>query len=136
MNARLCKQQVKILNWVDGVESDDFLTGLTAQFGASLPSDPDQSVRSPVAFVHPLDSCSNLSSRVSRKCDPFSPKSMPFSLNIWLCFQLDGRIALSIRGSCAFTEKAKHAEAAGASALLVINDKEGSVCLSIPFWIL
>lgn len=40
-------------------------------------------------------------------------------------FQLDGHIALSIRGNCAFTEKAKHAEAAGASALLVINDKEG-----------
>lgn len=42
-----------------------------------------------------------------------------------LLFQLDGHIALSIRGNCAFTEKAKHAEAAGASALLVINDKEG-----------
>ncbi|KAL0720285.1 hypothetical protein Bca4012_034884 [Brassica carinata] len=93
-------QMVKILNWVDGVESNDFFTGLTAQFGESLPSDADQGVRSPVAFVHPLDSCSNLSSR------------------------LDGRIALSIRGNCAFTEKAKHAEAAGASALLVINDKE------------
>ena len=42
-----------------------------------------------------------------------------------VCFQLDGRIALSFRGNCEFTEKAKHAEAAGASALLVINDKEG-----------
>ncbi|WZY91613.1 hypothetical protein YC2023_063942 [Brassica napus] len=93
-------QMVKILNWVDGVESNDFLTGLTAQFGESLPSDAGQGVRSPVAFVRPLDSCSNLSSR------------------------LDGSIALSIRGNCAFTEKAKHAEAAGASALLVINDKE------------
>ena len=29
---------------------------------------------------------------------------------------------MSFRGNC---EKAKHAEAAGASALLVINDKEG-----------
>ncbi|CAH2058262.1 unnamed protein product [Thlaspi arvense] len=92
-------QMVKVLNWVDGVEGD-FLTGLTAQFGASLPSAADQSVRFPAAFVDPLDSCSNLSSR------------------------LDGHIALSIRGNCAFTEKAKHAQAAGASALLVINDKE------------
>lgn len=122
--------QVKILNWVDGVESDDFFTGLTAQFGAALPSDADQGVRSPVAFVRPLDSCSNLSSRVSRKCDPFSKSqclftdSCSFAL-FFALFQLDGSIALSIRGSCAFTEKAKHAEAAGASALLVINDKEG-----------
>nr|AAM14939.1 unknown protein [Arabidopsis thaliana]AAM15159.1 unknown protein [Arabidopsis thaliana] len=92
-------QMVKVLNWVDGVEGD-FLTGLTAQFGAALPSVPDQALRFPAAFVDPLDSCSHLSSR------------------------LDGHIALSIRGNCAFTEKAKHAEAAGASALLVINDKE------------
>lgn len=55
--------QVKVLNWVDGVEVDYF-TGLTAQFGASLPSDADQTVRFPAAFVDPLDSCSNLSSRV------------------------------------------------------------------------
>lgn len=118
--------QVKILNWVDGVESDDFFTGLTAQFGAALPSDADQGVRSPVAFVRPLDSCSNLSSRVSRKCDPFSKSRCLFTDSCsFALFQLDGSIALSIRGSCAFTEKAKHAEAAGASALLVINDKEG-----------
>ncbi|KAL0802817.1 hypothetical protein Bca101_057993 [Brassica carinata] len=36
----------------------------------------------------------------------------------------NGHIALSVRGNCAFTEKAKLAVAAGASALLVINDKE------------
>ncbi|KAL0702678.1 hypothetical protein Bca4012_058800 [Brassica carinata] len=41
-----------------------------------------------------------------------------------LLYQLDGHIALSVRGNCAFTEKAKLAVAAGASALLVINDKE------------
>ncbi|XP_010508474.1 PREDICTED: signal peptide peptidase-like 3 [Camelina sativa] len=92
-------QMVKVLNWVDGVEGES-ITGLTAQFGASVPSDADQSFRFPAAFVGPLDSCSNLSSR------------------------FDGHIALSIRGNCAFTDKAKHAEAAGASALLVINDKE------------
>ncbi|CAH2058111.1 unnamed protein product [Thlaspi arvense] len=57
-------QMVKVLNWVDGVEGD-FLTVLTAQFGAPLPSDADQSVRFPAAFVDLLDSCSNLSSRVS-----------------------------------------------------------------------
>ncbi|KFK37150.1 hypothetical protein AALP_AA4G219600 [Arabis alpina] len=92
-------QMVKVLNWIDGVEGD-YLTGLTAQFGASLPSKADQSVRYTASIVDPLDACSNLS------------------------FKLDGRIALSIRGNCAFTEKAKHAQAAGASALLVVNDKE------------
>lgn len=41
--------------------------------------------------------------------------------------QLSGHIALSIRGDCDFTTKAEIAQAAGAAALLVINDKEGSV---------
>ncbi|KAL0739913.1 hypothetical protein Bca4012_081426 [Brassica carinata] len=92
-------QMVKVLNWINGVKGSYF-TGLTAQFGATLPSEARQSVRLQASLVDPLDSCSNLSST------------------------LDGRIALSVRGNCAFTEKAKHAEAAGASALLVINDKE------------
>ncbi|CAF1871824.1 BnaCnng30120D [Brassica napus] len=69
-------------------------------FGASLPSKARQSRRLHASLVDPSDSCYILSSR------------------------LDGRIALSFRGNCEFTEKAKHAEAAGASALLVINDKE------------
>ncbi|KAH0930745.1 hypothetical protein HID58_016472 [Brassica napus] len=63
-------------------------------FGASLPSKARQSRRLHASLVDPPDSCYILSSR------------------------LDGRIALSFRGNC---EKAKHAEAAGASALLVIN---------------
>uniref|UniRef100_A0A0D3C5X9 PA domain-containing protein n=1 Tax=Brassica oleracea var. oleracea TaxID=109376 RepID=A0A0D3C5X9_BRAOL len=69
-------------------------------FGASLPSKARQSRKLHASLVDPSDSCYILSSR------------------------LDGRIALSFRGNCEFTEKAKHAEAAGASALLVINDKE------------
>ncbi|XP_010525681.1 PREDICTED: signal peptide peptidase-like 3 isoform X2 [Tarenaya hassleriana] len=92
-------QMVKVLNWVDGVKRD-FLTGLTANFGAQLPSHAEESIKSPAAFTDPSDSCFNLSSR------------------------LNGHIALSIRGNCAFTAKAKHAEAAGAAALVVINDKE------------
>lgn len=69
--------QVKVLNWVDGVEGD-FLTGLTAQFGAPVPSAADQSVRFPATFVDPLDSCSNLTFRVCFSfhvlefCNPFS----------------------------------------------------------------
>ncbi|KAF3575956.1 hypothetical protein DY000_02035885 [Brassica cretica] len=73
-------------------------------FGASLPSKARQSRRLHASLVDPSDSCYILSSR------------------------LDGRIALSFRGNCEFTEKAKHAEAAGACALLVINDKEAAWC--------
>uniref|UniRef100_M4F9H4 PA domain-containing protein n=1 Tax=Brassica campestris TaxID=3711 RepID=M4F9H4_BRACM len=65
-------------------------------FGASLPSKARQSRRLHAFLVDPPDSCYILSSRM----DAF---------------------AVSFRGNC---EKAKHAEAAGASALLVINDKE------------
>lgn len=39
--------------------------------------------------------------------------------------QLSNRIALADRGECAFTAKAQIAQLAGASGLLVINDKEG-----------
>ena len=41
--------------------------------------------------------------------------------------QLSGYIALSERGDCDFTTKAEVAQAAGAAALLVINDKEGLI---------
>ncbi|CDY30380.1 BnaA04g24810D [Brassica napus] len=85
-------------------------------FGASLPSKARQSRRLHASLVDPPDSCYILSSR------------------------LDGRIALSFRGNC---EKAKHAEAAGASALLVINvdrqrrflvcvEKDTSLNVTIP----
>lgn len=39
--------------------------------------------------------------------------------------QLSGSIALSVRGECAFTAKAEVAQAGGAAALVLINDKEG-----------
>lgn len=44
--------------------------------------------------------------------------------------QLSGSIALSMRGDCAFTTKAEVAQAAGAAALVVINDEEG-----LYFWL-
>ncbi len=39
---------------------------------------------------------------------------------------LDGEIAIALRGSCAFTVKAANAQAAGASALIVVNSGPGS----------
>lgn len=41
-------------------------------------------------------------------------------------FQISGSIALTERGDCDFTTKAKIAQSGGAAALVVINDKEGS----------
>lgn len=37
---------------------------MTAQFGAMLPSDKDKAIRLPVILTTPLNSCSNLTSKV------------------------------------------------------------------------
>lgn len=37
---------------------------MTAQFGAMLPSDKEKAVRLPVVLTTPLNSCSNLTSKV------------------------------------------------------------------------
>ena len=39
--------------------------------------------------------------------------------------QVSGSIALTVRGDCIFTTKAKVAQAGEAAALIVINDEEG-----------
>ncbi|VVA90125.1 unnamed protein product [Arabis nemorensis] len=92
-------QMVKVENWVDG-ENGEAFTGMTAQFGAILPSDKDKAVKLPVVLTTPLNSCSNLTSKLS------------------------GSIALSVRGECTFTAKAQVAQSGGAAALVLINDKE------------
>ncbi|XP_021898447.1 signal peptide peptidase-like 3 [Carica papaya] len=90
---------VKVKNWVDGVEGESF-SGLTARFGASLPTRAEQGVRLPAVFTNPLNCCSTSSIKIS------------------------GSIALTERGDCDFTTKAKIAQSGGAAALVVINDKE------------
>lgn len=56
-------QMVKVENWVNGENGETF-TAMTAQFGTMLPSDKDKAVKLPVALTTPLDSCSNLTSKV------------------------------------------------------------------------
>lgn len=90
---------VKVVQWVDGAEGKS-VVGVNARFGALLPSNADKDLRFPAVFSNPLNGCSSSSSKLS------------------------GQIALSIRGDCDFTKKAEVAQAAGAAALLVINDKE------------
>lgn len=90
---------VKVKSWVNGAE-DEILVGLSARFGALLPSQADDNLKLPAVFTNPINGCSSSSSKLS------------------------GSVALSIRGECDFTIKAEIAEAGGAAALLVINDKE------------
>ncbi|XP_024044231.1 signal peptide peptidase-like 5 isoform X4 [Citrus clementina] len=91
-------QLVKVKNWVDNVEGESF-AGLTARFGLPLPSDAAKAFKLPAVLSNPLNCCSTAS-------------------------KLSGSIALSMRGDCAFTTKAEVAQAAGAAALVVINDEE------------
>ena len=42
-----------------------------------------------------------------------------------LVLQLSGAIALTMHGDCDFTVKAQVAQAGGAKALLVVNNKQG-----------
>uniref|UniRef100_A0A2P2ILY0 Signal peptide peptidase-like 3 isoform X2 n=1 Tax=Rhizophora mucronata TaxID=61149 RepID=A0A2P2ILY0_RHIMU len=90
---------VKVENWVNGAKGET-ITGITAKFGALLPSEAKKGLRLSVVMTNPLNGCSSSSSKLS------------------------GSIAMSIRGDCAFSRKAEVAEAGGAAALLVINDKE------------
>ncbi|KAK2641723.1 hypothetical protein Ddye_023486 [Dipteronia dyeriana] len=92
-------QLIKVKSWVNGIEGESF-SGLTARFGSSLPSKSEKALRLPSVFSNPLSSCSSSSSK------------------------LNGLIALSVRGDCAFTTKAELAQSGGAAALVVINDKE------------
>ncbi|XP_047964992.1 signal peptide peptidase-like 3 [Salvia hispanica] len=96
---------VKVKRWVDGVEKEA-IGGLTADFGSVLPAHAEEGHRFLAVFADPLNGCSLSSSNVS------------------------GSIALTVRGDCIFTTKAKVAQAGEAAALIVINDEEGLVQMS------
>ncbi|GJN40139.1 hypothetical protein PR202_gb29314 [Eleusine coracana subsp. coracana] len=91
--------QVKVKNWVNGTEGTT-VVGLSARFGASLPKDIHEATKTFAVLANPFDCCSNLTSKLANS------------------------VALATRGECAFTAKAKNAQAAGAAGLLVINDNE------------
>ncbi len=92
-------QLVKVKNWVDGKEHEDII-GLSARFGASLPTKAHDHLRRTAVFSNPRNCCSDSSS------------------------ELSGSIALSTRGGCSFMAKGKVANSGNAAGLLVINDKE------------
>nr|CAB3489764.1 unnamed protein product [Digitaria exilis] len=97
---QLLSLQVKVKHWVNGTEGPT-IVGLSARFGAPLPREMPEAQKSFAVLANPLDCCSNLTSK------------------------LRNFVALATRGECAFTTKAKIAQASGAVGLLVINDNEG-----------
>uniref|UniRef100_A0A0D6QY32 PA domain-containing protein n=1 Tax=Araucaria cunninghamii TaxID=56994 RepID=A0A0D6QY32_ARACU len=90
---------VKVNQWIDGIEATSSV-GISARFGTPLPRNINEAHRMTLVEASPLNCCENSS------------------------IQLSGSAVLSKRGDCAFTTKAKIAQAGGALALLITNDKE------------
>ncbi|MED6130896.1 Signal peptide peptidase-like 3 [Stylosanthes scabra] len=93
-------QLVKMKHWVDGNVVNSGYGGMSAMFGADFPKEVTQSPKSPVVLANPSDCC----------VPPIA--------------KLDGSVTLCQRGTCDFTDKAIIAQAAGAAAVLVINDSD------------
>ncbi|XP_049373912.1 signal peptide peptidase-like 4 isoform X1 [Solanum verrucosum] len=89
---------VKVPTWVNGNEVTQFV-GLGARFGPTLESKEKRANQTRLAFADPPDCC-----------------SMPRN-------KLTSEAILVHRGNCSFTTKAKVAEAAGASAIIIINNQ-------------
>lgn len=89
---------VKVQTWVDGKEAIEFV-GVGARFGTTIVSKEKNANYSQLTLADPRDCCSQ-------------PKN-----------KLAGDVIMVHRGRCKFTTKANVAEAAGASAVLIINDQ-------------
>lgn len=87
---------VKVQTWLNNTEGSEFV-GVSARFGKQMQSKEKYANRTQLFLADPSDGCS-------------IPKD-----------KLHGDILLADRGGCKFTEKAKIAEASGASAILIIN---------------
>ncbi|KAG6688590.1 hypothetical protein I3843_11G130400 [Carya illinoinensis] len=90
---------VKIQTWVDGIEDAEFV-GVGARFGTTIVSKEKNANQSRLTLSDPSDCCSK-------------PKK-----------KLAGDVVIVHRGNCKFTTKANVAEAAGASALLIVNNQK------------
>ncbi|XP_010255329.1 PREDICTED: signal peptide peptidase-like 4 [Nelumbo nucifera] len=90
---------VKVQTWVDGKEGNEFV-GVGARFGTTMESKEKHANQTKLSLSDPPDCCSQ-------------PKN-----------KLIGDVILVHRGNCTFTKKANVAQAAGASAILIINNKK------------
>ncbi|KAL6998718.1 Signal peptide peptidase-like 4, partial [Sarracenia purpurea var. burkii] len=89
---------VKVPIYVDGKEVNEFV-GVGARFGPTLESKEKHANQTILALSNPPDCCSQ-------------PKN-----------KFTGEVILVQRGNCSFIAKANVAEAAGASAILIINNR-------------
>lgn len=87
---------VKVQTWINNIEDSEFV-GVGARFGKQMESKEKHANRTRLILADPSNCCT-------------APKN-----------KLNGDILLVHRGGCKFTTKAKVAEAAGASAILIIN---------------
>jgi len=87
-----------VQTWVNKKEKDEFV-GVGARFGPKIESKEKHANRTRLLLAQPSDCCTPPTEKVS------------------------GDILLVERGLCKFTKKAKVAESAGASAIIIINDK-------------
>ncbi|KAK9103654.1 hypothetical protein Sjap_020908 [Stephania japonica] len=90
---------VKVQTWINGKEGNEFV-GVGARFGTTMESKEKHVNHTKVTISDPPDCCS-------------TPKN-----------KLAGDVILVHRGNCKFTTKAKIAESASASAILIINNRE------------
>ncbi|XP_024440480.1 signal peptide peptidase-like 4 isoform X2 [Populus trichocarpa] len=89
---------VKVPTYINDVEDIEYV-GVGARFGLTLESKEKHANLSTLALADPPDCCSK-------------PRN-----------KLSGEVILAYRGNCSFTAKANVAEDAGASAILIINNR-------------
>ncbi|CAA7399055.1 unnamed protein product [Spirodela intermedia] len=90
---------VKVQTWINNKEDHEFV-GVGARFGTPMQSKEKHANRTKVSLADPPDCCSPPTKEVV------------------------GDVLLVHRGNCKFTTKAKVAQAAGASAILIINNRK------------
>ncbi|XP_050378708.1 signal peptide peptidase-like 2 [Argentina anserina] len=90
---------VKVQTWVDGVEANEFV-GVGARFGRTIESKEKKANQTRLILSNPRDCCSPPKNKLARD------------------------VIMVDRGHCKFTTKANYAQAANASALLIINNQK------------
>ncbi|KAM0931270.1 hypothetical protein ACQ4PT_000342 [Festuca glaucescens] len=90
-------KNVKVMYWVDGNEMNA-LTGITARFGGVLPVTASATQKLPAVVPSPRTGCAKDT-------------------------KLAGSIAVAERGVCTYLEKASAVDSSGATAMLLVNDK-------------
>ncbi|CAM0884319.1 unnamed protein product [Alopecurus aequalis] len=91
-------KNVKVMYWVNGDEMAA-LTGITARFGGMLPDTASATQKMPAAVPSPRTGCDKSA-------------------------QLAGSIAVTERGVCTYLEKAKAVDSSGATAMILVNDRD------------